>query len=129
LAVVAGLTERVAVMYCGSVVEEGPTDQVVHAPLHPYTKGLLNSIPRMERGVKKVDKNTHLFQIPGSAPGLLDLPDGCAFAPRCSEVLERCSRLAPTMRQVGAKRKTACHLYENYKQNDLEAEEEGAGHD
>jgi oligopeptide transport system ATP-binding protein len=114
LAVVAGLTERVAVMYCGRVVEEGPTDQVVHAPLHPYTKGLLNSIPRMEREAGKGDKNAHLPQIPGSAPGLLDLPDGCAFAPRCSDALERCSRLAPAMRQVDAERKTACHLYENH---------------
>jgi oligopeptide/dipeptide ABC transporter ATP-binding protein len=108
LAVVAGLTERVAVMYCGRVVEEGPTDRVVHSPLHPYTKGLLNSIPRVERGV---DRNTHLPQIPGSAPGLLDLPDGCAFAPRCPDALGKCSRLAPVMRQVDTKHKTACHLY------------------
>jgi oligopeptide transport system ATP-binding protein len=107
LAVVAGLTERVAVMYCGRIVEEGPTDQVVHAPLHPYTKGLLNSIPRMERGA---DRNAHLPQIPGTAPGLLDLPEGCAFAPRCPDALEKCLRLAPPMEQVDAKHKVACHL-------------------
>jgi oligopeptide transport system ATP-binding protein len=108
LAVVAGLTERVAVMYCGRVVEEGPTDRVVHAPLHPYTRGLLNSIPRMARGA---DRNAHLPQIPGSAPGLLNLPEGCAFAPRCRDALEKCSRLAPPARQVEAGHKAACHLY------------------
>jgi oligopeptide/dipeptide ABC transporter ATP-binding protein len=108
LAVVAGLTERVAVMYCGRIVEEGLTDQVVRAPLHPYTKGLLNSIPRMERGA---DRNVHLPQIPGATPGLLNLPEGCAFAPRCPDALDICLRLAPQERQVEAGRKTACHLY------------------
>ena len=109
LAVVAGITERVAVMYCGRVVEEGTTDDVIHAPLHPYTKGLLNSIPRMD------GKSDRLFQIPGIVPSLLALPPGCAFAPRCSEATDICTREVPAMRYVatrsGNAQRAACHLY------------------
>ena len=106
LAVVAGITERVAVMYCGRLVEEGPTDAVVHAPLHPYAKGLLNSIPRMER------RTGRLPQIPGIVPSLLDLPSGCAFAPRCGEAFERCLAEAPAIRGAEDGHRVACHLYE-----------------
>ncbi|MDR1978459.1 MAG: ABC transporter ATP-binding protein [Synergistaceae bacterium] len=105
LAVVSGLTERVAVMYCGRIVEEGPTDLVIHSPLHPYTKGLLNSIPRMGK------KSGRLPQISGMVPNLLELPDGCAFAARCPDASEKCLRAAPPMRPAGPGRKTACHLH------------------
>jgi oligopeptide transport system ATP-binding protein len=105
LAVVAGLTERVAVMYCGRIVEEGPTDLMVHAPLHPYTRGLLNSIPSMK------GRTERLPQIPGMVPNLLDLPEGCYFAPRCSEVMDVCRQHAPVMCTMGEHHNVACHRY------------------
>ena len=107
LAVVAGLTRRVAVMYCGRIVEEGPTDAVIHSPLHPYTKGLLNSIPRMEKRAGR------LQQIPGVVPSLLSLPAGCAFAPRCPDAFEKCRGESPAMRTTEPGRRTACHLFGN----------------
>ena len=77
LAVVAGLADRVAVMYAGRIVENGPVDQVLTRPLHPYTRGLIGSVPsRQQRGAM-------LMQIPGMPPGLINRPSGCAFAPRC----------------------------------------------
>ena len=77
LAVVAGLADRIAVMYAGRIVEQGPVDAVLDAPLHPYTRGLIGSVPsRNARGAP-------LAQIPGMPPSLAHLPPGCAFAPRC----------------------------------------------
>ena len=105
LAVVAGLTERVAVMYTGRIVEEGPTDTVIHNPLHPYTKGLLSSIPRMDK------PSYRLPQIPGMVPSLLNLPPGCSFAPRCPEAQGICSQNIPAMCAVGKGHRVACHLY------------------
>ena len=105
LAVVAGITQRIAVMYCGKIVEEGPTDAVIHTPLHPYTRGLLNSIPSMTGHRKR------LAQIPGMVPSLTDLPEGCSFAPRCLEAEERCLKQCPVLwRPVSCKdgHKAAC---------------------
>lgn len=111
LAVVAGLTERVAVMYCARIVEEGPTEAVVHAPLHPYTKGLLDSIPRMEHKILQNGKAGRLPQIPGMVPSLMDLPQGCAFAPRCPRAMPRCKEVSPSMTDMGMGHRVACHLY------------------
>jgi peptide/nickel transport system ATP-binding protein len=77
LTVVAGLADRLAVMYAGRVVEQGPVDAVLDKPIHPYTHGLLGSVP--SRGVR----GEPLRQIPGSTPSLARLPEGCAFRPRC----------------------------------------------
>jgi peptide/nickel transport system ATP-binding protein len=77
LAVVAGLADRVAVMYAGRIVEEGPVEAVLTRPLHPYTRGLIGSVPSRQR------RGAVLAQIPGMPPSLSDLPPGCAFAPRC----------------------------------------------
>jgi peptide/nickel transport system ATP-binding protein len=77
LTVVAGLADRIAVMYAGRVVEQGPVDAVLDSPIHPYTHGLLGSVP--SRGVR----GEPLRQIPGSTPSLARLPEGCAFRPRC----------------------------------------------
>jgi peptide/nickel transport system ATP-binding protein len=77
LAVVAGLADRIAVMYAGRIVEQGPVDKVLAAPLHPYTRGLIGSAPSRQH------PGAALTQIPGMPPSLLDLPAGCAFAPRC----------------------------------------------
>jgi peptide/nickel transport system ATP-binding protein len=78
LAVVAGLADQVCVMYAGKVVERGPVDSVLDAPLHPYTRGLLDSVPSRNR------RGSPLAQIPGAAPSPLALPPGCSFRPRCA---------------------------------------------
>ncbi len=86
LGVVAGMADHIAVMYAGRIVERGPTDAVFRSPKHPYTRGLLASVPR-------VDEHAHeqLRPIPGLPPDLSDLPGGCPFAPRCSEREHGCS--------------------------------------
>ena len=78
LAVVAGIADRIAVMYAGRIVEEGPVDAVLDRPAHPYTRGLIDSVPATH------PKGQRLPQIPGRMPSLTELPEGCAFAPRCS---------------------------------------------
>jgi peptide/nickel transport system ATP-binding protein len=84
LTVVAGLADRLAVMYAGRIVEQGPVDAVLDAPIHPYTHGLLGSVP--SRGVR----GEPLRQIPGATPSLAHLPEGCAFRPRCSFATAAC---------------------------------------
>lgn len=85
LAVVSGLTDRLAVMYAGRLVEEGPTADVIANPAHPYTRGLIESVPsRNPRGQP-------LRQIPGMTPSLLSLPEGCPFRPRCPRASDRCA--------------------------------------
>ena len=85
LAVVAGLADRVAVMYAGRLVEEGLTDDVLDAPLHPYTRGLLDSVPA------NAPPGGRLRQIPGMTPSIARLPEGCAFRERCPRASEACS--------------------------------------
>jgi len=102
LAVVAGLADRVAVMYAGRIVEMGTTDQVVNRPLHPYTAGLIGSSPsRNARG-------SRLTQIRGMAPLPMDLPTGCAFHPRCDNVTEACG-VAPEATMPEADHLVRCH--------------------
>jgi len=84
LATVSSLARRILVMYAGRIIEEGPTAAVLRSPHHPYTRGLLNSLP------SRVAPGRELAQIPGSAPSLLRLPEGCAFRPRCPEATELC---------------------------------------
>jgi oligopeptide/dipeptide ABC transporter ATP-binding protein len=89
LGIVAKMCDRLAVMYAGRVVEQGPVKQVFQAPAHPYTRALLSSIPRMS------DSQQRLAAIGGQPPDLAALPPGCAFAPRCPNVIARCHELAP----------------------------------
>ncbi len=96
LAVVAGLAHAICVMYAGKIVEYGPVDDVLDRPLHPYTQGLLRSIP----GENLAEKGLPLHQIPGSMPSLLSLPPGCAFAPRCAYARAEC-QTPPDMRTEG----------------------------
>ncbi len=84
LAVLAGLADRIAVMYAGRIVETGPVDAILRRPLHPYTTGLIESLPR--RG----QRGRRLTQIPGMAPSLSEIPPGCPFMPRCSRAIEHC---------------------------------------
>ena len=86
LGVVAGITDRIAVMYAGKIVEAGPTDEVFADPRHPYTQGLLRSVPRLDEVRKE-----RLIAIPGLPPDLSALPAGCPFHPRCAEATDRCS--------------------------------------
>ncbi len=105
LSVVAGLADRVCVMYAGRIVEQGTTYDVLTRPAHPYTQGLLDSVPsRSARG-------TRLKQIPGMTPSLIDVPTGCAFRDRCSRASAACAQ-APAMRTIGALaqgRAVRCH--------------------
>ncbi|WP_397456920.1 ABC transporter ATP-binding protein [Pseudomonas versuta] len=91
LSVVAGLADEVAVMYAGRIVEQGSVDAVLDRPLHPYTQGLIDSLPsRNQRGQR-------LRQIPGMAPDLLSMPAGCAFAERCSRASSACAVQPPAV--------------------------------
>jgi len=86
LGVVAGLADEIAVMYAGRIVEHGPTDPLLDDPRHPYTQGLIGSIPAANR------RGAELDQIPGSAPRPLNRPDGCSFRPRCARASDACGR-------------------------------------
>ncbi|MFT6784524.1 MAG: peptide/nickel transport system ATP-binding protein [Dinoroseobacter sp.] len=103
LAVVAGLADHVAVMYAGRIVETGPTDTVLHRPLHPYTEGLLGSIPGHGR------RGDPLTQISGMAPSMTALPKGCAFAPRCTYADGPCMDTRPELVTSDPTRSLRCH--------------------
>lgn len=106
LGVVAEMCDRIAVMYAGKVVEEGTTAQIFREPLHPYTEGLLASIPRIDE--TRQDK---LHVIEGTVPNLLHLPKGCSFAPRCPKAMDICRREEPTLEEVEDGRKVSCWLH------------------
>ncbi|QDU66651.1 ABC transporter ATP-binding protein [Engelhardtia mirabilis] len=96
LGVVAGMVDRVQVMYAGRVVEKAPADPLFAQPMHPYTRGLLASIPTLEGSPGK-----RLFSIDGQPPDLADLPPGCSFAPRCTLANERCRESEPPLELAG----------------------------
>ncbi len=101
LTVVAGLADRICVMYAGSIVEEGGVDDVLDRPLHPYTRGLIGSVPSRNRRSKK------LYQIPGMTPSLLNLPPGCRFRNRCPRADEACTAM-PELRELAPGRAARC---------------------
>ncbi|TMB44108.1 MAG: ABC transporter ATP-binding protein [Chloroflexi bacterium] len=103
LGVVAGMCERVMVMYAGRIVESGPTVDVFAHPKHPYTWSLLRSIPRLD-----AERHEPLKPIEGMPPDLSALPAGCAFHPRCPFKIERCSRDVPALNRVGESQLAAC---------------------
>ena len=105
LAVVAGIADRVAVMYGGTVVESGPVDEIYENPLHPYTRGLLAAVPTTAS-----DGTTRLASIEGSPPDLLVEPDFCPFQPRCTYAFDRCLAERPRLRDVGERHRVACHF-------------------
>ncbi|HEX6483820.1 MAG TPA: ABC transporter ATP-binding protein [Ktedonobacteraceae bacterium] len=106
LGVVAGTCEYVNVMYAGHIVESAPVKQVFETPAHPYTVGLLHSIPRLDdqRGIK-------LTPIAGQPPDLLNPPAGCLYAPRCPKVQDRCRRERPELMPVGRGQQVAACFY------------------
>ncbi|SDU04086.1 ABC transporter ATP-binding protein [Stappia sp. ES.058] len=101
LSTVSALADKILVMYAGRIVEEGPTAQVLRAPRHPYTAGLLRSLPAM------AEPGADLEQIPGTTPSLLNLPQGCPFRPRCDRATELCSETPSMTRDNG--RGYRCH--------------------
>jgi oligopeptide/dipeptide ABC transporter ATP-binding protein len=107
LAVVAETCQRVAVMYGGKIQEISPVIPLFEDPLHPYTKGLLLSLPHPDRG--KVDR---LPTIPGIVPSILNMPQGCKFADRCPDRWERCDREEPELREIQSGRFCRCHLHD-----------------
>ncbi len=106
MGVIAETADRVAVMYAGRIAEIGPVRDVVSRPLHPYAKGLMGAIPTLEQDADR------LVQIPGSMPRLTNIPPGCAFNPRCSEVFARCHVDRPEPLDRGGGHRVACHLYD-----------------
>jgi peptide/nickel transport system ATP-binding protein len=106
MGVVAETAQRVAVMYAGKVVEEAPVGELFARPRHPYTQGLIRSIPRLDRADRKV----RLEAIPGVVPSLLDPAPGCRFAPRCRFAMAACTRATPALREVGPGHNVACIL-------------------
>jgi oligopeptide/dipeptide ABC transporter ATP-binding protein len=102
LGVVGQVADRVAVLYAGRVIEEGPVGEVLGAPKHPYTQGLLAASPRLERG--------KLRPIPGTVPQLTALPPGCAFEPRCPLRRSDCSIRVPELRSASAQHSARCVL-------------------
>lgn len=107
LGVVAEMCTRVIVMYAGRIVEEATVEDLFADPIHPYTRGLIASVPKLGSGV------TSLPSIPGSVPDLSAMPAGCKFAPRCKYACERCRTEEPELQEVpgGNGRKCRCHLF------------------
>ncbi len=106
LAVVAETCQRVMVMYGGVVQEMADIEPLFDDPLHPYTKGLLLSLPRPD-----IQKQHRLYNIPGTVPSIINLPPACKFSNRCSEVMDICRREEPRLREVKPGRLVRCHLY------------------
>ncbi len=105
MGVVAEVAQRVVVMYAGKVVEEAPVDRLFENPRHPYTQGLIRSIPRLDLDAVRKKR---LETIAGSVPKLIDPPAGCRFAARCRFAVEECARTQPALRDIEAGHKVAC---------------------
>jgi len=106
MGIVAEMADRIMVMYAGFVVEYGSAFDIFKNPLHPYTKGLLASIPRKDKDIER------LYTIEGAVPSLMMMPEGCRFCNRCRHALERCKKERPRMYNNG-ERGVCCFLYEN----------------
>ena len=107
LGVVARYARRVAVMYAGKIIESGDAVDIYHNPSHPYTLGLLNSVPRLDEALKE-----KLEPIEGMPPSLVDLPKGCSFAPRCRFVIDRCTEETPPLMRVNEGHESACWRFD-----------------
>ena len=109
MGVVAEVAQRVVVMYAGQVIEEGSVEEVFERPWHPYTQGLIRSIPRIDA---EAARGSRLVSIPGTVPSLVEPPPGCRFAPRCAYARDACTQATPALRQVGPGHRVACILEE-----------------
>jgi peptide/nickel transport system ATP-binding protein len=104
LGLIAQFADTVGTMYAGKIVEIGPVRQMIEAPRHPYTKLLVDSLPR-------IDTKRALIGIPGLPPRLVDMPPGCSFAPRCPYTFDRCTRETTALQAIAPGQRVACHLY------------------
>lgn len=109
IALVAELSDRLAVMYAGHLVEMGDVYKVFDDPLHPYTQGLLNSVPNIQ-----LDDEKELYKMPGEPPNLTHPPSGCRFHPRCPMAMAICSRIEPDLLEVQPGRHVKCWLYQDH---------------
>src|SRR5882672_3235919 len=107
LAVVRAVSTRIAVMYAGAIVETAPKTQIYSSPQHPYSKALLDAVPRADPAYVRAPV------VAGEVPSLLDPPSGCRFHPRCVFVLEQCRQEVPLLKCSGSDRRVACHLFGN----------------
>jgi oligopeptide/dipeptide ABC transporter ATP-binding protein len=103
LGVVARYADRVNVMYAGKIVEKGTAHDIYENPTHPYTIGLMLSVPQLDQDIKK-----KLVPIKGQPPNLANVPEGCAFRPRCDYAIERCAKETPQLVSIGEKHERAC---------------------
>jgi peptide/nickel transport system ATP-binding protein len=110
MGVVAETAQRVVVMYAGKVIEEAPVGELFKRPLHPYTQGLIRSIPRIDRAATH---KARLEAIGGVVPSLIAPPPGCRFAPRCRHARATCTETTPTLREVAPGHKSSCLFAES----------------
>jgi oligopeptide/dipeptide ABC transporter ATP-binding protein len=106
LGVVSGMCDRINVMYAGRVVERGATDVIFGDPKHPYTRGLIKSVPRLDKVTGE-----RLFSIPGTPPSLINMPECCPFHPRCEHAMEACRKQYPPATDFGSGHSAHCWLY------------------
>jgi oligopeptide/dipeptide ABC transporter ATP-binding protein len=109
LAVIAEMCHRVIVMYGGKIQEVAEVVELFERPTHPYTVGLMHSIPHVQ------DKGSRLATIPGNVPSIFDLPPGCKFCTRCPKVMDRCWTEEPELREISPGHAVRCHLTEDAK--------------
>ena len=107
LGIVREIADRIIVMYAGNIVEEGTVDDVFDKPFHPYTNGLIQSLPEFN-----IDNHKKIQPIPGNVPNMSDLPTGCYFHPRCNLANENCKINKPDLKKISEKRKSRCFEYE-----------------
>ena len=112
MGVIAETADRVAVMYAGRIVEVGHVRQILRSPNHPYTRGLMESIPRLD------SDSARLAQIDGTMPRLHEIPVGCAFHPRCPDASDRCRENRPALRMVDDPAAVACLLFDDGRADD-----------
>jgi oligopeptide/dipeptide ABC transporter ATP-binding protein len=108
LGVIAETSQHVVVFYAGKVMESGDVRTIFNSPFHPYTIGLLNSVPRLGRRSRQ--GKIRLREIPGVVPSMYELPDGCLFAPRCNWAMDICSRDGPVLRTLEPGHQVCCWL-------------------
>jgi oligopeptide/dipeptide ABC transporter ATP-binding protein len=107
LGIVREIADRIIVMYAGNIVEEGTVDNVFDKPLHPYTNGLIQSLPEFN-----IDNHKKIQPIPGNVPNMSNLPTGCYFHPRCNLANDNCKINKPDLKKISEKRKSRCFEYE-----------------
>ncbi len=108
IALIAEMADRIAVMYAGHIIEMGPINNVFKKPLHPYTQGLLASVPNI-----KLDEAEQLYKMGGEPPNLAHPPSGCRFHPRCPKAMPICGRKLPRFQEAAKEQKVMCWLYES----------------